>query len=640
MASPPTFDIIRHKDPESTHLIRSHVLHPHDTITIICLLSAEKENVVSVLEDHLLESISSTSWSHTEEDADFTYITEKYNHFLKNIAQEDLLHTGGLFAVLSDDQLTVSVLWNMCALLREKKGELSTIAESRENTNEFTSVSSWKIPNGSQVFLSSKSLTSFLWEDFFDECSHLWSSIFAQTVQGILVRETHESIDIIRISFTEEALKKHSHISSSRKVNHQIDIARGYFLQATDTLRHNRRIEQLLEKVKIFIGTKNIQILILFLITGAILFFWLIYMLLWALFRSTNTPQIDIKNQILQAQMLIEESQKLTSNSEAFNKNIHAAEDILFKIRDRQEYMKDTQELLQRIEAMKKEMYDIQTVDLKKRTNIIKFNPIDMSPISVFESNNKLNLIGKTSSIFGYIKWSPLPSISPYPPGEEAISADITDDGNFYFLTKNMRVLSTKRSDVTYANVTGQESWENASRIKTFNNNIYLIDTAWWQVYRHKPGVNGFSQKSGILSTSLSGILDIGIDGGFYILTDEPKIYRMITKDGFSQSGIILNKVPGEYTLGKNEEETHVIVKQNLNFIYILSGNRIWIFEPDSKRFQNIRSWTYIAQLEISTDENIRNISVPRDGLIYIVTNLWVYELPFEFVDKNIILKN
>ena len=62
------------------------------------------------------------------------------------------------------------------------------------------------------------------------------------------MREAHESIDIIRISFTEEALKKHSHISSSRKVNHQIDIARGYFLQAKDTLRHNRRIEQLLEK--------------------------------------------------------------------------------------------------------------------------------------------------------------------------------------------------------------------------------------------------------------------------------------------------------------------------------------------------------------------------------------------------------
>ena len=110
MASSPTFDIIRHKDPESTHIIRSHILHPHDDITIMCLVSAEKENVVSVLEDHLLESISSTSWAHGEKDADFTYITEKYNHFLKNIAQEDLFHTGALFAILSEDEFTVSVI--------------------------------------------------------------------------------------------------------------------------------------------------------------------------------------------------------------------------------------------------------------------------------------------------------------------------------------------------------------------------------------------------------------------------------------------------------------------------------------------------------------------------------------------------
>lgn len=95
----------------------------------------------------------------------------------------------------------------------------------------------------------------------------------------------------------------------------------------------------------------------------------------------------------------------------------------------------------------------------------------------------------------------------------------------------------------------------------------------------------------------------------------------MISKDGFSQSGILLNKVPGEYTVGLSGK-TQVVVRPNLNYIYILSGNRIWIFEPDSKKFQDIRSWTYIAQLELSTDQEIRSISVPHDGDIYLVTNL------------------
>lgn len=216
---------------------------------------------------------------------------------------------------------------------------------------------------------------------------------------------------------------------------------------------------------------------------------------------------------------------------------------------------------------------------------------------------------------------------------------DMTEDGEFYILTKNSRILSTRRNDVTYVNVTGQDSWEKASKIATFNNNVYLIDNVWGQIFKHKPGVNGFSQKTEVLTNTLSGIVDIGIDGGFYIATDEPKMYRMISKEWFSQSGIILNKIPGEYTVGKNGD-AQIFIRWNLNFIYILSDNKIWMFEPDSKRFQDIRSWTYLAQLEISTDEEIRTISVPRDGMIYVTTNLGIYEVGFEFVDKNIILKN
>jgi len=97
-------------------------------------------------------------------------------------------------------------------------------------------------------------------------------------------------------------------------------------------------------------------------------------------------------------------------------------------MRDNQEYLKDTQDLLQRIEAMKKEMYDIQTIDLSKKSSIIPFNPSDISPIGIFESNKKLNLIGKNSSILGFARGNSIPAVTQYPPGEEVISLDMTDD--------------------------------------------------------------------------------------------------------------------------------------------------------------------------------------------------------------------
>jgi hypothetical protein len=43
--------------------------------------------------------------------------------------------------------------------------------------------------------------------------------------------------------------------------------------------------------------------------------------------------------------------------------------------------MLDTQELLSRIASMKKEVYDIQTVDMTQMTSIIPFNPTDINPL-------------------------------------------------------------------------------------------------------------------------------------------------------------------------------------------------------------------------------------------------------------------
>ena len=96
---------------------------------------------------------------------------------------------------------------------------------------------------------------------------------------------------------------------------------------------------------------------------------------------------------------MIIQSQKLTNNKQAFNTNIKEAEEILFKLRNEKVHMADTQELLSRIEVMKKEVNDIQTVDIKGDTSIIKFNPSDISPLGIYELNKKLTLIGKEGAI-------------------------------------------------------------------------------------------------------------------------------------------------------------------------------------------------------------------------------------------------
>jgi hypothetical protein len=84
---------------------------------------------------------------------------------------------------------------------------------------------------------------------------------------------------------------------------------------------------------------------------------------------------------LIQAKILIDDGQKLTSNPTAFSSKIAEAEKILFDLRKEQSHVLDTQELLGRIASMKKEVYDIQEIDMTNLTSVIPFNPLDITPI-------------------------------------------------------------------------------------------------------------------------------------------------------------------------------------------------------------------------------------------------------------------
>jgi 3-methyladenine DNA glycosylase Mpg len=115
-----------------------------------------------------------------------------------------------------------------------------------------------------------------------------------------------------------------------------------------------------------FFTKKQKETKYLFLGVGVVLLFSLIYLLFSALFSVVSSPERDSKNQLIRAQELIESSQKIINNPTAFNKTIEEAEVILFELRDKRVYMSDTQSLLSRIEAMKKEVNDVQTIDVSK----------------------------------------------------------------------------------------------------------------------------------------------------------------------------------------------------------------------------------------------------------------------------------
>lgn len=638
-----TTDIVRYDHPGRTSwTLRSHILHPQGDITVILFISSPKQNVLSVLEDHLLECMSSTEWKRGDEDADFSYVTEKYNHFLANLAIEDLHEVGIIFAVERNWHLMVSSIGDAEVILQEKNWSPVNIHEDTRWHHNFELISSGDIPVSWTVFIVSKNLENRVWDTFYSDCAFTPSEKFIETAREVLARDIESTTHIVRIKHSavhgdatfDKAPKRGGPLRSIPRFDGVHEKIRTLL---NDLLSHPRW-RNFKEDILIFFEEKYSIILSVFLILGVILFFTLTSYLVSALFRVTDGTTKDAKNQILEAKTLIESSQKLTTNPELFDQTIEKAEVLLAGLETKQLFAKDVLDLRNKIEAMKKEIYDIQTVDLSEKTSIIPFDPKQITPIWVYEKDKKLNIIGKEWTIQDYAIGDTWLQMKQYPSGESIKDYTIQDDGNFFFLTNSNRVLtSRKNAEITYINVTWQEWWETADGIATFNGNLYLWDKNEWQIYKHRPGINGFSQKSWVLGVPTPWILDIWIDWGFYILKNDQRVMRAMWSNG-SATWLVLNNLPGDYTVWQNSSNTRMILSANLNYIYILDKNKVWIFLPDSKRFQDIRSWSYIAQLELGTKDSIVDIAVPRDGLLYVLTNAAVYSVWFEFVENNIII--
>jgi hypothetical protein len=625
---------LHYNHPASGRFTRSHTLTPHDAVTIFCIVDWLNESAVSIIEDHILENISSTEWNIKELSQDFSYLTEHYNNFIKSFDEEEITNIKVLIAMLEWDNLTLATIGWTYGTLIEKNWSITDISVHENKYHEFHSISSGKIANGATVYLASGNLEQILWVEILEELSQLEPSVWIETTTNLLEREISSNLHIMRLS-----RKSHEiiHPAFSREKRKQSDIIRDKWALFVEYVRSKKMWEKTKKYIKKLPTLENKKYQYAFLWIGVALLFVLLYSLTSTLLGVLENSKSDSKNLLIQAKILIEESQKLSTNPSAFNLKITAAEKILFDLRKEQIYTVDIQELLGQIASMKKEVYDIQTIDMSRYITLIPFDPATIVPIWVFEKDKKLNLVGEESAIIDYVSGDKTLKQIKFPWNEKIQSFDFGEDGSVFLLTKQNHIIVPRRDQFAYVNVTGQNSWEESLGIKTFNGNIYLLNAQKNQVERHKPWINGFSQKSSIFTKIQPWILDISIDGGIYLYMEDGKILRY-TGNPEKLDNITLNKIPGEWNINPTLWTTF-ITKGNLSYTYIHNGNRIWIFQPNSKRFQDITSWEYRWQFELKTEETIKSIQVPRDGSIYVTTDRWVYELKFEFIDGKIIFK-
>lgn len=101
---------------------------------------------------------------------------------------------------------------------------------------------------------------------------------------------------------------------------------------------------------------------------------------------------------------------------------------------------------------------------------------------------------------------------------------------------------------------------------------------------------------------------------------------------------LIINKLPKNYAVEGNENDVELKIRQELSYVYLLLNNKIWVFKPNTTRYTDTKSLTYLGQIEGSKFK-IKDFYVGKDGQIDILNSDGVYRLDFEVSDDKLIVR-
>lgn len=380
------------------------------------------------------------------------------------------------------------------------------------------------------------------------------------------------------------------------------------------------------------------------LLGGIVVSIFLLYSIIGWLLSSTSTSR-DVENSrelLTQAKEYIRLANENIANPDVFELNIQKAEENVYQIQDKQLFLNDINKILEDISIIKKQFNGVEVFD--NSDDKLVTNTLPESALRVLENNGKTYIITKNSVI-----WPILPNVEPKTYTFDALDAsDSFKDAAFVgedivILTSLSKVVNFSRSGfLQYADVIGQKIWQESSEVDSFASNIYLLNKERNQIFKHRKTGANFETGTPYLkpedATALWKILAVGIDGWIYMLKDNLTLYKVFASPKYRLESIILNKLPKNYDIEWNVENIKIKTRWELSYFYMLLNDKIWVFQPNTTRFQDTKSLTYIGQVE-AKNGTIKDFFVAHDGELLVLTDSGLYTMKFEVSNDKLIMR-
>ncbi len=625
------------KVSDDNSLIKKHFNLDSDLDCFI-LISSNSEKFSDAISNKILDSIIDRI---SKEDTynDFSLFLENMNNFISTWKKDnsDTIKANIIISLLNKNNFLFSTIGTASCYLINGTGDVIEITNHKEPKKQFSYVSEGKLSWNDIIVSSNMRLFNYLSKsDFIHSLKVSKFDEFTKNLKHILTGETISS-DLCLTALRRESINKGSSVFDHKYAL----MAQEYTMKALDNGLTKKLMalsmiarDKILEQSKI---AKNVLI-----VAAILLCLFVLYSIISGLLSTATqtTSKSDAKLQLTTAIEHIKTANKNIANWDIFDSNITSAENIVKNIKDSELYINDVNKILWDISTLKKQYNGIETFAENSDTLV---HAQSSAGVSVINSNGKLFIIGD-KSITG-------PIIAGQTP-KEIVFDKLESDENFIdatllwndiiLLTNFSKVVKfTKNAYFSFQDVKNQVTWDKANSIYSFgNNNIYFVSEDKKQILKHTKNVTGFNAGNEYLKSddanTIWEILSIGIDGWIYILKKDMSMIKLIASPKYRMQSLILNQLPRNY--GFSSGKIDIKTGPNLNYVYMLLDNKVWIFKPDTRRYQDTKSLTYLGQIEWQNYE-IQDFYVKNDGEVYIINNNGLYKMKFEENDGKIILR-
>lgn len=627
---------VKKVDFEKKNIIIKRNINLDKNLDCFILVSSSNENLAENLINNTLEFlIDKVSKNDTYND--FMIALEHLNSYLKTwrLDEEKKDSLDMIIGILNDNTYTFSNVWKSSAYLINKNSEIIELTESWENKEEFSYISEGKLLNWEIVISSTIELLNYLSKSDLIDGLILSEDIkiFNKNIKNILKSE------IIDTNCLVSSMKFKSNKFVAEE-NDKKEIIKNYLAKTIDNKFAKIVIWKCLYSFdKLKTQSKTIKNIVL--ISGITIAVFFLYYSLSTLVSITTQTEVKetAKNNLIEVKNIIRIASENIANPDVFEKNIKDAEALVAEVEKQEIYLWDLSKITDEINILKKQFNKIEIFEENETNLIYALNSSDNVKIA------KNNLVPYVISK----KWVIWPILTTAKP-QVYIFNNLSEneyfidwffiESNLFLLTNTSKIVKfTKNWYFNFVNVVWQTKWEDIKTMWSYSNNLYTlgIDN---QLNKHSPSWNDFKAAESYLKkedlTQIWDVLSIAIDWWFYMLKKDLTVVKFFSSP-YRLESIMLNKLPKNYVL-EEWKKTQIIARNNLNYVYMLLNDKIWIFKPNTTNYKNTQSLTYIWQIEWAT-KTIKDFYVNYDWEITVLNESWIYKLTFEISDDKVIIR-